>query len=156
MNRKPIPAAGVIALAIVAAALASGCDGPATDGGGGGVDSESSVIAVEYLGTSHEVDVADLAAEDVGGVPAARLDALLRAALPAADPTRLAVDFVAYDGFSPAQSPNCVDLIPLDASVLDRGWIEVGTANLAWDGALRFPGCMHVRGVVEVLVYDAE
>jgi hypothetical protein len=156
MNRNTNAAAWAILLAILATTSFLGCDDPATDDSGGDVNAESSVVAVEYQGASHDVDITALDAEDVSGVQAVRLDDVLRAALPDADLGGLALDFVAYDGFSPAQSPNCVDLIPLNASVADLGWIEIATANLTWDESLRFPGCLHVRGVVEVLVHDAD
>jgi hypothetical protein len=132
-----------------------GCSDSSSDNDSGDDDTGAAIdIGVEYQGTGHAVDLTTLESETVNHVAAVKLSLVVEAALPDADLASLTVDFVAYDGFSPAQSPNCTDLIPLDGSLLDQGWIELATTNLDWASSLHFPGCMSLKGVTQILVYD--
>ncbi len=118
---------------------------------------EPKTVAVTYQGNSYDVDLSDLESEEIGGIDAVVLSNVLRAALGGdINLNSLAVDFAASDGFSPEQSPYCLDIIPLEAAMCEYGWIEVNTANLSWDEDLEYPGCMGVRGVAEIFVEDIE
>lgn len=83
-----------------------------------------------------------------------QLDDVVKRVYPDIALSAVNADFQASDGFRPAKSPLCKDLIPLDGSLLASGTIDPETRNLSWDEALQFPGCMYVRDVELIEIAD--
>jgi len=111
---------------------------------------EGTRVTVTYEGEGREV-VLETLAPSVQGVP---LSDVVEAAWPELDRSALVADFLAGDGFRPARRTDCQDEIPFPGDQLDRGWIDPATADLAWDESFSFTGCMHVRGVATILLFD--
>lgn len=154
---------GVVVM--VAFLSAPGCE----DASGDGTDLTGRADAVQDTPTDvpsgatvlvkrgDETRTASLAALEtaaLGGLPFVRLREVVDAVFPGLDLSTVTADFMAADGFVPASSPNCTGLVPLDGTLLARGYISPDTRNLAWDDELQFPGCMRVRDTAEIRLAD--
>lgn len=134
-------------LLVVAFALgAGGC------GETGGPASGGASVDVVHGGEARAVELAALATAALG-VP---LSDVIEESWPELDPAALEVDFIARDGFRPSARSTCQGLVPVPGELLDQGYLEPETANLLWDEALDFPGCLHPDGVATVLLPDRE
>lgn len=156
-------------VAVIAMALAwAGCEAASggTNDATTGIDAATDIPAEaapagKTVRVVHgdQTKTADLSLEPVVTVkdlPFVRLSDVVGQVFPSLDLSTVTADFTAGDGFQPASSPNCATLIPVDGSLLSRGYISPETRNLAWDDDLQYPGCMRVRDTAEIRLVDRE
>jgi hypothetical protein len=102
-------------------------------------------VDVHLEGQTHSVVLAQLphGADDL--VP---LAAVVQAAYPAGDASRLHVDLVGSDGFRPISRPKCTHLLASEEVAHLR--MNVVTHDVSIDEALALPGCYRVGAVVVI------
>ena len=151
--RPSLRRALLVGAAAVLLAMGAGCDQVVGDPPDGG---ESAVLVVRD-GSEVVVELGTLEAVDLGeGELHVRLSDVLEAASLGIVLASVELDFVAGDGFTPRDSPNCTDeLVPVAGSLATRGYLHRLTRRLEWDVELGFPGCLRVQDTARVLVLEA-
>ncbi len=135
-----------LALIVVACSSNQAIDPGAGDGSAGA----TAALTVSYQGRSATVDLGTVATSSYKGVDLVKLSDAWTSSQIAADRTTLEFEFVGSDGFKPS-SKGCVDLA---GSVLDQGYIDPTSRNLAWDEALGMRGCYAVIDTVQMNAHD--
>lgn len=111
-------------------------------------------IKVTYGGQSTDVDINQAELFQNGGVDYSLLSGVITVALPSKAIADLQANFVAGDGYNPADKPSCAEFVPVAGDNLKKGWIARDSRNLSWDPSLGFPGCVAVKDLAEILVED--
>jgi hypothetical protein len=157
--RKDGMAGSWMAVIGVALALAScessggGTDLPAGDVAG---DAAAATFAVTYKGASVEPDLSKAEDVTINGTACKKLSSVALLAFPEIVLDAVVVDFTGSEGFKPASKPYCTGLIPFAGTSLANGCIDPATRNLQWDESLSWPGCMSVKGTVEMELADKQ
>lgn len=132
----------LVAVALVVFGLLCGCDDAGSDG--------AMTVEVVYAGAAREIALDQLEAGAFGVTVAD----VVGTAWPELDLAASAVDFVSVDGFRPASRSPCQGLVPVAGALLDQGYLDPATADLTWDEALDYPGCLHPNHVATIVALD--
>jgi hypothetical protein len=108
-------------------------------------------LTVTYSGDSTDLSLAQLTGTRDGDLCLVPLADVVNAAGLGIDLEATYYDFRATDGFQPTQ----VECSELSGSLLDQGWVDLGTGTLLWDEALGLRGCYHTNDVRTIIVTDA-
>jgi hypothetical protein len=112
-------------------------------------------LKVTYRETDHDVNLSTLKPLVAdAGTSAVLLSDVVQSALPGTSLATLDTNFRAEDGFDPASKSNCNGLLPVSGEKLAKGFVDLATRNLAWAAELQLPGCLHVKGLAQVLLAD--
>ncbi|HPA80627.1 MAG TPA: hypothetical protein PLS95_07415 [Thermoanaerobaculales bacterium] len=143
--------------ALIAAALAlialAGCSRsgqnatpPGADAGavGNGV-----TLSIAYQGQSIHVDLGSIATTSFNGEKLVKLSDVWTAAHIKAERSSLEFEFVGADGFTPAEK-GCADL---SGTMLEKGFIDPTSRNLAWDASFGSRRCYSVKNVAKMNAY---
>lgn len=120
-------------------------------------DAETSsgpAFSVVYRSTVVEPDLKEAQAVEIGGTTCKGLASVASLAFPHLDLSTVMVDFLASDGFKPAKSPNCTAIVPISGELLEKGCIILPSHDLKWDASLGWPGCMSIKGAVQMELMD--
>jgi hypothetical protein len=99
-------------------------------------------VRVALDGTAHEVTLAAVPHEGTR----VRLQDLWSAAWPGVDPGALRFDLTGSDGFHPASRAPCKAL--LGGVDVRRGFMDVASHDVSYEGDPPLPGCYRVKAVV--------
>jgi hypothetical protein len=111
-------------------------------------------VKVTYQGSSTEVDLNQGELYQNAGDATSILSSVILLALPSKTITTLQANFLAGDGYNPADKSSCASFVPVAGDNLKKGWISRATRDLSWDASLGFPGCVNVKDLAEILVED--
>jgi hypothetical protein len=112
------------------------------------------LVNVTYGGDTQALDLGQARTTNVDGQALVQLASLALEAYPQLALGSIVVNFVAADGFVPANSPNCESLVPVLGMLIELGYIVPETRNLIWDETLQYPGCMSVTDTAEIQLAD--
>jgi hypothetical protein len=112
------------------------------------------VVSVEVGEQATSVAISDLTAQEINGVQAVSLIDVLTAG-GVTDTTGLVFDFEALDGFSPSDSENCADFVPVTADGVEYGYLDITDRRLLWQEASEFPKCLNVSDLSRIIVSEA-
>lgn len=93
---------------------------------------------------------ASLRAGHVSGALCVSLADLWTASRLSGNPDAIELDFVGADGFRPSRN----GFPPLPGTMLERGYLQLETGRLEWDGSAGLPCGYRVKGVTMILALD--
>lgn len=113
-------------------------------------------LKVTYQGTDHDVDLSTLKPTvSDAGASAVLVSDVVQKALAGKSLATLKAGFRSADGYDPSSKSNCDGLLPVPGDKLAKGFVELAPLRLTWAADLKFPGCLYVKDIAQILISDA-
>lgn len=140
--------------ALIAAALAlialAGCGRSGRNATPAGADAgavgNGVTLSIAYQGQAIPVDLGSIPTTSFNGENLVRLSDIWTASHIKAERSNLVFEFVGADGFTPAEK-GCADL---SGAMLEKGFIDPTSRNLAWDASFGSRRCYSVKNVAKM------
>ena len=113
---------------------------------------DSPSVTVEFDGNTTDVMLNKVTFETIDGKEYAKLDAIVSEALPNETLADLQAEFTSNDGYTPADSDNCLSLVPLPGNRFAEGRVDVNIRKLIWIDGSDMPGCLQVRNLSNIKI----